>query len=158
MTTDLLSVAPDSATAWVYNLPTVSQGDPMPPVAANYHEVLKQAQKLPPRARRQLAETLLRPANTDEQTILIAMNRFRQEAQARFQDLMERNNEGQLAPHEREELKALVARYEAILLANTEAVLKANCPELFTPSGRLSRRRLDRSLRQKATNSKRSSK
>jgi len=122
----------------------------MTEAARSYQTVLKQAQRLPPRARRQLAETLLRPANADEQTILVSMSRFRQDAQARFQNLMDRNNEGQLTSGEREELKAFVARYKAILLLNTEALLKANCPELFTPSGRLSRRRLDRSLRQKA--------
>ena len=129
----------------------------MTEAARSYQTVLKQAQRLPPRARRQLAETLLRPANSDEQTILVSMSRFRQDAQARFQNLMDRNNEGQLTPGEREELKALVARYKAILLLNTEALLKANCPELFTPSGRLSRRRLDRSLRQQAQNGKKRS-
>jgi hypothetical protein len=108
MITDLISALEDSATAWVYNLPTLSRDDTMPHVAANYQKVLKQAQRLPLRARRQLAETLLRPANADEQTILVSMRRFRREAQTRFQDLMDRNNEGQLTPKEREELKALV--------------------------------------------------
>jgi len=129
----------------------------MTEAARSYQTVLKQAQRLPPRARRQLAETLLRAANSDEQTILVSMSRFRQDAQARFQNLMDRNNEGQLTSGEREELKAFVARYKAILLLNTEALLKANCPELFTPSGRLSRRRLDRSLRQQAQNGKKRS-
>jgi hypothetical protein len=158
MTTDLISTIEDSALAWVYNLPTMSRGDTMTQVTANYKAVLKQAQQLPLRARRQLAETLLSPADADEQTILVSMRRLRQDAQTRFQDLMDRNNEGQLTPTERTELKALVARYEAILLLNTEALLKANCPELFTSSGRLSRRRLDRSLRQTAKNGKLSSK
>lgn len=126
----------------------------MTDAARSYQTVLKQAQKLPARARRQLAESLLRPANASEQTILVSMSRFRPDVQARFQDLMDRNNEGQLTPAEREELKALVARYKALLLLNTEALLKANSPELFTGSGRLSRQRLDRSLRQKAQNGK----
>lgn len=158
MTTNLISTTDDSAMPWVYNLPTMSRGETMTQVAANYKAVLKQAQQLPLRARRQLAETLLGPTEADEQTILVSMRRLRQDAQVRFQDLMDRNNEGQLTPTERTELKALVARYEAILLLNTEALLKANCPELFTPVGRLSRRRLDRSLRQIAKNGKRSPK
>lgn len=129
----------------------------MTDAARSYQTVLKQAQKLPARARRQLAETLLRPANADEQTFLVSMSRFQPDVQARCQDLMDRNNEGQLTPGERAELKALVARYKALLLLNTEALLKANSPELFTASGRLSRRRLDRSLRQKAQNGKKRS-
>ena len=80
-------------------------------------------------------------------TILISMRRFRQDAQARFQDLMDRHNEGQLSPSEHEELKGLVARYEALMLLNTETLLKAAHPELFTRSGRLKRKRLDRTVR-----------
>jgi hypothetical protein len=157
MTTNLVSAIEEGSATSVYNAFLGSRDDAMTHVAANYQKVLKQAQRLPLRARRQLAETLLRPANADEQTILVSMSRFQQDAQARFQDLMDRNNEGQLTPGEREELKALVARYKTILLLNTEALLKANCPELFTPSGRLSRRRLDRSLRQQARNGKKRS-
>lgn len=129
----------------------------MTDAARSYQTVLKQAEKLPARARRLLAESLLRPANADEQTILVTMSRFQPDVQARFQNLMDRNNEGQLTPREREELKALVARYKALLLLNTEALLKASSPELFTSSGRLSRRRLDRSLRDKAPNGKKRS-
>jgi hypothetical protein len=97
-----------------------------------------------------LAETLLRAASEDEQVMLIAMRRFGPGTQKRFQDLMERHNEGQLNPSERAELKRLVAHYKAMMLFNTEALLKATSPELFTKSGRLKRRRLDRALRQRA--------
>ena len=98
-------------------------------------------------ARRLLAETLLRRANDDEQTIVVSTRRLHPDTQRRLNDLMDRNNEGQLNVSEREELTALVARYQAIVLHNTEALLKANYPELFTGSGRLSHRRLRQSFR-----------
>lgn len=101
--------------------------------ASKCQDVLKRVQQLSLRAQRQLAEALLRSANDDEQSILVTMRRLHQDIQTRLQDLMERNNEGQLTPGEREELKALVGRYETILLFNTVALLQANCPELFTP-------------------------
>ncbi len=122
----------------------------MTQAAISYQTILKQARQLPPRARRWLAETLLRPTNGDEQTILISMRRFRQDAQARFQELMDRHNEGQLSPRDHEELKSLVARYEALMLLNTETLLKAAYPQLFTTSGRLRRKRLDRTPRRRA--------
>lgn len=117
--------------------------------AITFREILRQAQQLPLKAQRQLAETLLNPASEDEQVSLrvIVMRRFRPGTQKRFQDLMDRNNEGQLSASERAELKTLVARYNALMLLNTEALLKATSPELFTQSGRLKRRRLDRALR-----------
>lgn len=68
--------------------------------------------------------------------------------QVRFQDLMDRNNEGRLTPHELKELEALVARYEADLLLNSARLLKARYPELFTHSERLSWERLRRALEQ----------
>ena len=94
----------------------------MTEAAISYQTILKPAKRLPARARRQLAETLLRPTNGDEQTVLVSMRQFRQDAQARFQDLMDRHNEGQLSSSEREELKGLVARYEALMLLNTETL------------------------------------
>lgn len=121
-----------------------------------FRETLRQAQQLPPKAQRQLAKTLLRGASEDEQVLLIAMRRFRPGTQKRFQDLMERHNEGQLNASEHSELKRLVARYKAMMLFNTEALLKATSPELFTQSGRLKRQRLDRARRsrQRAQTSK----
>lgn len=77
----------------------------------SFREILKQAQQLPLKAQRQLAETLLRVASEDEQVMLIAMRRLGPGTQKRFQDLMDRNNEGQLSASERAELKTLVARY-----------------------------------------------
>jgi hypothetical protein len=109
--------------------------------AANFQAVLRQARRLPARARRRLAENLLRPANTDEHTVLVSMRQFQPNTQARFQALMDRHNAGRLSPTERKELNTLVERYEALLLLNTETLLKATQPELFTKSGRLKRNR-----------------
>jgi hypothetical protein len=117
---------------------------------ASYQTILKQARQLPPRVRLQLAETLLRPTHGDEQVVLISMRRLQPEAQARFLELMDRHNEGKLGPKEREELQSLVARYEDLMLFNTETLLTANHPELFTSSGRLRLKDLERTLRQKS--------
>jgi hypothetical protein len=116
----------------------------------SYQSILKQAERLSPRARRQLAETLLRPADAEEQVIVIWMRQFGPVAQARFKDLMDRHNDGQLSAHEREELKNLVARYESLMLVNSETLLKTTYPELFTHTGRLARKKLERTLRQRA--------
>ncbi len=62
--------------ALVYNA-LIPRGDIMTQAAISYQTILKQARQLPPRARRWLAETLLRPTDGDEQTILISMRRFR---------------------------------------------------------------------------------
>lgn len=129
----------------------------MSQASPNYRKVLNQARQLPLRDQHQLAEALLRSANRDEQISLVPMRQLPWDTQIRLQDLMERNNEGQLSSRERNELKTLVARYNAVLFFNTETLLRANCPELFTPSGRLNQRQLKRSLRQRAGNSKKSS-
>jgi hypothetical protein len=55
---------------------------------------------------------------------------------------MARHNEGQLSPKELAELKSLVTRYQALMLLNTESLLRATYPELFTKSGRLKHKRL----------------
>jgi len=74
--------------------------------------------------------------------------------QARFLQLMERNNAGALSPKGREELVHLVARYEELMLANTETLLAEKHPELFTPSGRLRVKELERAF-QRQTSTKR---
>jgi len=82
--------------------------------------------------------------------VLVSMRRLQPEAQARFLDLMDRHNAGELGLKERQELTHLVARYEALLLSNTETLLTANHPELFAPSGRLRLKDLKRTLRQRS--------
>jgi hypothetical protein len=117
--------------------------------SASYQTILAQARRLPRRVRLQLAETLLRPAAADEQIVFVSMRRLQPDVQARFLELMDRHNDGELKPKEREELNGLVARYEALMLANSETLLAANHPALFTSSGRLQLRELRRTARQK---------
>ena len=118
--------------------------------SASYQTILKQARRLAPRVRLRLAETLLRPTNGDEQVVLISMRRLQPEAQARFLELMDRHNAGDLGPKERAELQKLEARYEDLMLFNTETLLTAGHPELFTSSGRLRLKDLEQMLRQKS--------
>jgi mRNA-degrading endonuclease RelE of RelBE toxin-antitoxin system len=115
--------------------------------AASYPTILKQARKLPTREQRQLAEALLRPTNGDEQVVLVSMRRLQSSVQAHFLELMDRHNAGNLTPKGLEELQSLVARYEELTLSNTEMLLKATYPELFTTAGRPRRKALERTLR-----------
>jgi hypothetical protein len=117
---------------------------------ASYQTILAQARRLPRRARQQLAETLLRPAEADEQIVFVSMRRLQPEAQARFLQLMDGQNAGELKPKERAELNELVARYETLMLANSETLLAANHPALFTSAGRLRLTELRRTARQKS--------
>jgi hypothetical protein len=104
--------------------------------ARDYQSVLQQARRLPAKAQRQLAETLLRPKQPqDEEVMVVTVRRMDAASQERLQALMERNNQGELNPRERTELEALVARYEALMLSNTEALLRSSHPELFARSG-----------------------
>lgn len=116
----------------------------------SYRTILEQARQLPASERQQLAETLLHPSNREEQIILVSIQRFRRPTQARFQDLMARHNEGQLSPKELAELKSLVTRYEALMLFNAESLLRTAFSELFSKSGRLKWKRMERALRQRA--------
>lgn len=117
--------------------------------AGAYQTILRQARRLPVQARRDLAEALLRPARQDEEVVVVAVRRLDVDTQARLHDLMQRNNEGELAAEEYQELAQLVERYEGILLANTEALLRANHPDLFDKAGRLKPRRLSAALRKR---------
>ncbi len=119
----------------------------MTEAAASYPTILKQARKLPSREQRQLAEALLRPTNGDEQVVMVSMRRLQSSVQARFLELMDRHNAGNLNLKGLDELQGLVARYEELMLSNTEMLLKATYPELFTSSGRPRRKALERTLR-----------
>jgi hypothetical protein len=118
--------------------------------SASYQTILAQARRLPRRVRLQLAETLLRPAGADEQIVFVSMRRLQPDAQARFLKLMDRHNDGKLKPKEREELNDLVARYEELMLANSETLLAANHPALLTSGGRLRLKEARRTARQKS--------
>src|SRR5712691_13214733 len=83
-------------------------------------------------------------------TVAVELQRLDVESQARLDWLLDQNNEGCLTPAEREELQGLVARYENLLLQNTEALLRATRPDLVGASGRINRARLTRAARHTA--------
>lgn len=98
---------------------------------------------LSPPERRALAERLLQEtAAADEETVVVILHRFAPVVRARMEELLTKSNEGTLTDAERAELTALVAEYERMMLANSEALLRASQPELFDASGRLVRSRL----------------
>jgi len=121
----------------------------MTKVSRRYRAILRQAQQLLLHTQRKFAEALLRPTTRDEQVVFVMRHRFGPERQTRCEDLMDRHNEGQLSISEREEFKVLVARYEALMLLNAEYLLGTAYPELFNASGRLQRRELEQTLRQR---------
>jgi len=110
---------------------------------------LAAARKLSRPSRRMLAERLLRDAAVQPNTILVPLRQFDTTTQKRFQELMDRNNEGRLTRAERAELADLMRRYEEMMVANSEALARASHPELFDETGRLVKSRLDGVLRTK---------
>ena len=97
--------------------------------------------------RRALAERLLRETTeADEETVVVSLHRFAPAVQARMEELLTRSNEGTLTDAERAELTSLVAEYERMMLANSEALLRASQAELFDASGQLVRSRLARAV------------
>jgi hypothetical protein len=68
-------------------------------------------------------------------TISAELQRLDVESQARFDWLLDQNNERPLTLAEREGLQGFVARYENLLLQNTEALLRATRPDLVGTSG-----------------------
>ncbi len=70
------------------------------------------------------------------------LRRLSPAAQQRMDELLSKNNEGTLSEAERAELTALVEEYERIMLANTEALLRASQPDLFNTDGELVQSRL----------------
>lgn len=109
---------------------------------------------MPTGERRVLAERLLQPETDDEHAAMIAVQRFAEATQARFEALMKRHSEGALTEWEHGELRALVERYAARLLKNSQAVLHATRPELFARSGRLVKRRVPAALQRKRARSR----
>ena len=75
-------------------------------------------------------------------TIAVELQRLDVESQARFDWLLDQNNEGRLTLAEREELQGLIAQYEHLPLQNTEALLQAARPDLVGTAGRINRVRL----------------
>src|SRR5713101_9598479 len=83
-------------------------------------------------------------------TVAVELQRLDVESQARLDWLLDQNNEGYLTPAEREELQGLVARYENLLLQNTEALLRATRPDPVGASGRINRARLTKAAHRTA--------
>jgi hypothetical protein len=108
---------------------------------------LAAARKLSRPARRILAERLLRDTAVPSNTILVPLRQFDATTQKRFQELMDRNNEGRLTQAGRRELEELVSRYEQMMVTNSEALARASHPELFNQRGRLVKSRLNAFLR-----------
>jgi hypothetical protein len=83
-------------------------------------------------------------------TIAVDLQRFDGESQARFDWLLDQNNERRLALAEREELQGLIAQYDNLLLQNTTALLRAIRPDLVSTTGRINRVRLINAARRTA--------
>jgi hypothetical protein len=83
-------------------------------------------------------------------TTSVELQRLDVESQARFDWLLDQNNERRLILAEREKLQALVTQYESLLLQNTEALLRATRPDLVGTSGRINRGRLTNAARRAA--------
>lgn len=83
-------------------------------------------------------------------TIAVELQRPDVESQARFDWLLDQNNEGRLTLAEREELQGLIAQYEHLPLQNTEALLQAARPDLVGTAGRINRVRLTNAARRTA--------
>ena len=90
------------------------------------------------------------PSSIGETTVSVELQRLDVESQARLDWLLDQNNERRLTPAEHEELQGLVARYENLLLQNTEALLRATRPDLVDAPGRINRARLTKAARRTA--------
>ena len=121
--------------------------------APNFDMILRQARRLPSNERRVLAERLLQPEAPDEQAALVAVHRFGEPTQQRFDELMDRHTDDVLSAAEHAELRGLVERYEKMLLRNTRALLRVTSPELFAASGSPVQRRVTAALRRKRAQS-----
>ena len=80
-------------------------------------------------------------------TMSVELQRLDVESQARFDWLLDQNNERRLTLAEREELQGLVTQYENFLLQNTEALLRTTRPDLVCTDGRINRVHLTNAAR-----------
>jgi hypothetical protein len=109
---------------------------------------------LPSPERRALAEQLLQDSTEGGETsVLVMLRRFGPSTQARLDELFMKSNEGTFTAQERVELTTLVSEYERIMVANTEALLRASRPELFDAAGRLIPSRLTQAVTRMARSS-----
>ena len=86
----------------------------------------------------------------NEQVVSVKLRRLAPDRQARLDHLMEKSNEGVLTRDERDQLRSLVAEYEAALVQNSEALLRATRPDLVSASGQIDRALLASAARRMA--------
>lgn len=95
---------------------------------------LAAAEQLPLEQRRELVEQVLVTTAAEEQ-VAVYLQRLPMATQARFQDLMDKSNEGTLTRAERKELERLVDRANDIMMENSKALARAVRPDLFDEQG-----------------------
>lgn len=91
---------------------------------------LAAVEQLPVKLQRQLAEHVLL-TTAEEDLVVVYFKQLSTADESRLQDLMDKNNDGQLTPAERAELKRLGAKADQIMLENSKALARASRPELF---------------------------
>lgn len=96
---------------------------------------LAAAERLPRRLQRQLAERLL-ASDHEDGAVSVHIRRLPLDRRARFEELMDKNNEGMLTKEEQTEFVRLGSQVNEIMLANSMALARAARPELFDEKGR----------------------
>ena len=107
---------------------------------------LAAVEQLPPKLQRQLAEQVLAATTLGEELLVVYLQQLPAPAQARLAELMDKNNEGHLAPAERSELRRLGAKADEITVANSKTLARVLRPELFDERGRPIKGRLRAAL------------
>jgi hypothetical protein len=106
--------------------------------------------QLPADQRWRLVEQMMRQTASAETVTLVRIKRFPEHKQRRLDVLADKNTEGRLTETERSELERLVAETQKLALANAQAVICAQRPELFDLSGHPIKRRVMEAVRAKA--------
>lgn len=105
------------------------------------------AEQLPVKLRLELAERVMESVKDEEETLFVRFRRLSAKKQARLQELMDKNNEGDLTAGERLELEQLVREHDKIVLHNSEAMVRVSHPELFNKKGRPIKSRIAAALK-----------
>jgi hypothetical protein len=106
------------------------------------------ASQLTSAQRETLAKRLLREdAGPQVELVIVPLRHFSRAKSIRLDELLTNSNEGILTAKERRELTNLVDEYERNLIANTQALLRATQPELFSATGKLIASRAKHSVR-----------
>ena len=111
---------------------------------------LAAVEQLPINLQRQLAEQVL-AATVEEDLMIVYFQRLSPVSLARLQELMDKNNDGQLTRAERLELERLGAKADELMLKNSKSLARATRPELFDESGKPVKKRVQAALKSRAT-------